>query len=168
MSEITLYTCNCDRKKLVKYDPTDQQKPNYLHKIVTVNFDLKEPSTVVNPVIVLSKTHIGDNWSQINYAYIPSFNRYYFIDTITCENNGLLRMELHVDVLQTYQAGLRSTPFEIARSESVNSKYFIDPEKALIQRRVVRYIKAMSNGASAGVPQSASNTTKYFITVAGG
>lgn len=169
MSEITLYRCTCDRKKLVKYNPS--RNISYLNKIGETidSFRIKEPSSIINPVILLSRATVGGNWASVNYAYIPSFNRYYFVDNITCEHDGLLELELHADVLQSYYSQLLNTAFEIARSESLNSKYYIDPEKAIIQRRVVQYLQAKNAGGTAqGVPQSAANTKKYFITVAGG
>lgn len=160
MSEIILYQNKSDRKQLTK--------DLSLIVDITETFRLKEPTSVTNPVVTLSKTTVGKNWANVNYAYIPMFGRYYFIDKPGTLNDGLVTYEMTVDPLMTYRGNLLNTAFEIARSESVNSKYYIDPEKAIIQRRVVEYLPAKSGGASAGVPQSASNTTKYFITVAGG
>lgn len=161
MSEIILYKNKSDRKKLNKD----------LSQIVDITgtFRLKEPTSVISPVVTLSKETIGKNWAQVNYAYIPMFNRYYFIDKPGTLKDGLVTYEMSVDPLMSYKGALLNTAFEIARSESVNSKYYIDPEKAIIQRRVVQYLPAKNSGGTAqGVPQSAANTKKYFITVAGG
>ena len=154
MSEIILYQNNSDRKKLKKN----------LSEIVdiTETFRLKEPVDVIRPRVTLSKETIGKNWAKVNYAYIPMFGRYYFIDKPGTLQDGLVTYEMTVDPLMSYQAGLLNTAFEIARSESVNSKYYIDTEKALLQRRIVTYKKIGS------ITQDAANTKKYFITVAGG
>lgn len=161
MSQIILYKNKSDRKKLNKD----------LSQIVDITgtFRLKEPTSVIYPVVTLSKETIGENWAQVNYAYIPMFKRYYFIDKPGTLKDGLVTYEMSTDPLMSYKAGLLNTAFEIARSESVNSEYYIDPEKAIIQRRVVQYLPAKNAGGTAqGVPQSAANTKKYFITVAGG
>lgn len=161
MYEITLYRTSCDRKKLVKYAP--ELGINKLTKIGSTidSFRIKEPSSIINPVILLSKTTVGQDWAQVTYAHIPSFGRWYFVDNIVCELDGLLRMELHVDVLQSYYSQLLNTQFEIARSESLNDSYYIDPELALQLRRVVEYKKI-------GSISQASIGNKYAITVAGG
>ena len=163
MSDIYLYRYSCDRKKIVKHAPTDLGV-SFLSEIaaITETFRIKEPSSIINPVVTLSKTSVGKNWASVNYAYVPMFKRYYFVDNITCEKDGLLTLELHVDVLQSYYSDLLKTSFEIARSEYLNDSYYIDPELALQLRRVISYKKIGS------IPQSAANTKKYFITVAGG
>ena len=161
MSEITLYRCTCDRKKLIKYSPS--RHISFLNKIGETidSFRIKEPSSIINPVILLSRATVGGDWASVNYAYIPSFNRYYFVDNITCEHDGLLELELHVDVLQSYYSQLLNTQFEVARSESLNDPYYVDPELALQLRRVIYYRKIGS------VPQSAIGN-KYALTVSGG
>ena len=117
----------------------------------------------MNPVITMSKVSIGEKWSTVNYAFIPEFKRYYFVDSIECLNDGLLSLSLTVDVLYTYSDDLLRTRFEIARSEKINNSYFIDTEKALRGRRVVKYLPI----GTGGIPQSATGN-KYTITVAGG
>lgn len=163
MSDIYLYRYNCDRKKIVKHAP-DDLKTSFLSEIskITETFRIKEPSSIINPVVTVSKSSVGKDWASVNYAYIPMFKRYYFVDNITCLHDNLLQLDMHVDVLQSYYSQLLNTTFEIARSESINSEYYIDTEKALLQRRIVTYKKIGS------ITQSAANTKKYFITVAGG
>ena len=152
--KISLYKCKDDRKKIVK-------KPAPIVENVLIR--LKEPTNIMNPVITMSKVSIGEKWSTVNYAFIPEFKRYYFVDSIECLNDGLLSLSLTVDVLYTYSDDLLRTRFEIARSEKINNSYFIDTEKALRGRRVVKYLPI----GTGGIPQSATGN-KYTITVAGG
>jgi len=169
MSQIMIYKCTCDRKKLIKHDPDN--KRSWLSPICDTidSFRLKEPVDVLKPVVTISRDTLGKNWAKANYAQIPMFGRFYFINNPGTLHDGLVTYELSVDPLQSYMGDLLNTPFEISRSESVNSKDYIDPEKAIIQRRVVQYLPAKNAGGTAqGVPQSAANTKKYFITVAGG
>lgn len=153
MGEIVLYQNSSDRKKIRKNLRQIQD--------ITETFRLKAPCSIINPTVTLSRQSIGDSWAQANYAYIPRFKRYYFINNITVEHDSLVSVSMSVDPLYTYAAQLLNTQFEIARSESVNSSYFIDNEKALMNRKVVTFLNV------GNIPQSQSGK-KFTITVAGG
>lgn len=155
MSEIYLMKCSDDRKRIMK------TPSNVLLNDASISMHLKEPTSIISPVLTLSKSKIGDQWASVNYAYIPEFGRYYFVDKIECLTHDQLELSLTVDVLYTYRSQLLSTSFEIARSQKINSKYYVDTEKALINRRVVTY------EIFGSVPQSTTGK-KYMLTVAGG
>lgn len=52
---------------------------------------------VERPVILIDSTV-----QDVNYAYIPLFNRYYYIDEIIQVRNNLSQLVMTVDVLMTY------------------------------------------------------------------
>lgn len=153
MGEIVLYQNSSDRKRIKKN----------LREIrdITETFRLKAPCSIINPTVILSRQSIGDNWALANYAHIPRFKRYYFINNITVEHDSLVSISMSVDPLYTYAAQLLNTQFEIVRSESVNSPYFIDNEKALMNRKIVTHLDL------GNIPQT-RNGKNYIITVAGG
>lgn len=155
MSEIRLYKVQNDRKTICKN----------LNPIVhiTETFRIKEPTDLLNPVVVLSKSSVGENWPEVNYAYIPMFGRFYFVNDIRLLSNEMIELSLAIDVLWTYASGLKNTAFEIARSESLNSKLFVDPELYL---QVKRTIDAKLVGSI--TQSSGSSAKKYCITVSGG
>ena len=152
-NELYLYTCKDDRKKI--------RKQMTLVSNGAITMHIKQPTSVINPVIIISSEHIGENWSSINYAYIPDFSRYYFVDNIECRHDGVLVLTMTVDVLYTYKTDLLNTKFMIARSEKLSDPYFIDTERAIINRRIVTYKKL-------GKIDQSANGKKYTITVAGG
>ena len=154
MSAIILYTSSSDRKKLQKALDKKGESDALL---------LKEPCSVISPVVQLRRSTLGKAWAQINYAYIPDFKRYYFVDDITALNDGLLELKLSVDVLMTYADSLLSLQLEIVRASSLNSKLYIDPEMPLQANKLLSYKKI-------GLfPESVSDSTNnYYLTVAGG
>ena len=66
---------------------------------LTLNGNLREESSVINPTILVEH----NNLSVYNYAYIPNFNRYYFVSEITSVRNGLWRVSLKCDVLESFK-----------------------------------------------------------------
>ena len=103
---ITLYNNKSERNAVIK-TPTEV-------RIVTGT--LREESSLIDPVITFSD--IGDVITNINYAYIPDFNRYYFVTNVTCVRNNLWRISFHVDVLYTYRTQIRKNHAIIERNEN--------------------------------------------------
>ena len=57
--------------------------------------------------------------SSYNYCYIPEFKRYYFIDEIVSVKNGIWRVSLHVDVLESFKAYYMNLNCVIDKQESL-------------------------------------------------
>lgn len=77
---------------------------------------LKAPCSVTDPIIEI-KEKIENYYYKYNYAYIPDFKRYYFIDNIRSE--GMLWIyTMHCDVLASYKESIESHGFYILRSSS--------------------------------------------------
>ena len=82
---------------------------------------LKDTSGVINPTIAL-KLDMSFNVSAYNYAYIPDFERYYFVREWTWER-GLWVASLDVDVLATYKTQIGvSTQYVLRSSLASNGK----------------------------------------------
>lgn len=97
--------------------------------INTVNGTLRAPSSIIDPVI----TCICDNnnaWrARCNYAYIPEFNRYYYVTNIVAvdgvldtqssfpEPHQLWEFHMHVDVLMSFKDQIRAQSAVVARQE---------------------------------------------------
>lgn len=88
--------------------------PGGLVSNVEVDCNIKTPSSVVHPVIELA-TPTSANILTSNYAYISSFNRYYFINDIQF-NNGFWLISLTCDVLATYKSTIGSSKFYVLRA----------------------------------------------------
>lgn len=85
--------------------------------------NLKDDCDICDPVIEVEST---SNLSAFNYAHIPDFNRYYFINKI--ENTGakFWRLTLHVDVLHTYHTALLNCEVIAANSYNRFNMYLPD------------------------------------------
>lgn len=84
----------------------------------------KEDIDIMKPVISL-RLAVGNAPETRNYAYIPSFNRYYFVDSWTY-SNGLWNAELSVDVMGTYKSQIGSSSVYVLRSSSEYDLEMVD------------------------------------------
>ena len=73
-----------------------------LSKEITMNGNLRDECSVISPTILVEHS----NLAGYNYAYIPEFNRYYFITEITSVRNNLWRISLKVDVLESFKTDI--------------------------------------------------------------
>lgn len=87
-----------------------------LTELTTLTGTLREQSSIIDPIITISD--IDSYVGQMNYAYIPQFNRYYFITNVESVRNNLWRVSFHVDVLYTYRVEIRANSAIIERNEN--------------------------------------------------
>ena len=109
---VNLYTFN--KKKNSTAQPTGTG-------IVLSNVQLKDETSVINPIIIINPNSSGMpnpfTPSAYNYVYIQKFSRYYFITDMKWIN-GLWEMSLVVDVLGSFKTGIGSLSEYIVRSAS--------------------------------------------------
>lgn len=89
----------------------------------TFNCRLKDPCSVIDPVITVSVGPL--TWPDYNYAYISDFHRYYFVDDIVAVG-ALFEMHLRCDLLATYKTDIGSASLYVLRSASQYDGNLID------------------------------------------
>lgn len=85
---------------------------------------MKAGSGIMHPVLSFDLGLTSDP-SQYNYAYIPAFERYYFIEEWYF-NQSLWTATLKVDVLATYKTAIGGTSLYILRAAGANDGSVID------------------------------------------
>ena len=101
---------------------------------VTLECRVMTPSNIINPSIELKASPLG-----YNYAYIPSWGRYYFIDDVQFVSGAYL-VSLSVDVLASYKAQIGSETAYVLRSASDSDGAINDtlyPANSNITRSIV-------------------------------
>lgn len=82
------------------YNMSDERKINKdLIEGEVFEGELRESVSVMNPTIRFEKEAV----LRYNYAYIPSFQRYYTINNRTCFRDGLWDISMSVDVLMSFR-----------------------------------------------------------------
>ena len=85
---------------------------------------IKSGSGILHPTITLDLGKTSDP-SQYNYAYIPNFDRYYFIEEWYFDR-ALWTASLKVDVLATYKTEIGSSNLYVMRCASEHDGNIID------------------------------------------
>ena len=89
---------------------------------VVLTGTLKESTNVLTPSIVIE----GENFSEYNYSYIPQFHRYYFIESMEVIRLNLWRVNLTVDVLESFKTSIKAQKVIICDSEENGASDYID------------------------------------------
>lgn len=105
-------------------EPNRVNKTEYLTEQLRVNGNLRDVSDVINPSITFESA--DDKILKSNYVYIPTFNRYYFINSITSVRTNLWRVNLHCDVLYSFRNDVLQIKAIIDRQENNFNRYLID------------------------------------------
>ena len=88
--DIELYRCKSPKNKLNKT----------LEKTLTVSADIYEYEQNRNR---LSFRFTVSDVGEFNYIYIPDYNRYYFVESVSLSENGMNVYECECDYLMTYK-----------------------------------------------------------------
>lgn len=80
-----------------------------------LNITLKNDVNVTAPIIILNDKFGELDFMKCNYAYLPEFNRYYFIRYVTGRGAGIWNLDLECDVLETYKQDIFNSLATISR-----------------------------------------------------
>lgn len=118
--------------------------PNVMNKTLTliaenVPCDIKEPADREKPFLFTT----GD-LLHVNYAYIPHFNRYYWVYPET--GQGITtRYRLESDPLMSFKDAVLSSPAVIARNPWHFDLYVPDPKMPIEARTASAVLKFAAN-----------------------
>lgn len=85
--------------------------------------DLRDAVNLMNPVIRFDTDHI----MRYNYAYIPEFQRYYLVESITAVRDKLYDVQFSVDVLMSFRGHILQLPVVVDKqSMNENGDEYID------------------------------------------
>lgn len=82
---------------------------------------LREETSVTSPVVLMEL----ENPSGYNYAYIPEFMRYYFISDMVSVRNGLWRISMQVDVLESFKNYILDLGVILSDSENKGAENYL-------------------------------------------
>lgn len=122
---ITLYKNTAENNRI--------DKTEYLTKVIDLQGYLRQETNIINPSIIIE--YAGE--INFNYVYISTFNRYYFVNSISSVRSNLWRIELSVDVLMTYKSTILNYNCYVSRNENEYNDYIEDTYLPLQYEKVV-------------------------------
>lgn len=93
----------------------------------------EDSNSILNPRLLLKW---NEGYIGANYAYIPEFQRYYFIDDISLNTGGNCVVSLSVDVLYTYAAQIMQLTVTASRSSNKYNRYLNDNEQVTTNKPI--------------------------------
>jgi hypothetical protein len=127
---VKFYTVGKKKNSTYKPDESAQSR----------DFDcsIKENTSIIEPVLIIQYNDMTATPFGLNYCYIPSFKRYYWVKDWR-NDNALWYAELKVDVLATYKEIIEKYNYYILRASTASDGDIIDslyPMKPKIHRSV--------------------------------
>jgi hypothetical protein len=144
--ELTLYQCQSAKNHLDK----TLRYPAEMHGT------LRGVCSEVSPTITVQH----DNPAPYNYAFIPQFNRYYYIDDCVSVRNGVWELSLSCDVLMTYRGAIRNAMVVLENSEVVGVNEYLPSDIWTATAKTRTDIKQFPSGLS--------DTGEYILITSGG
>ena len=123
---------------------------------VNLSGNLRNESNVVNPTIIVNT----DNPTIYNYAYIPAFNRYYFIADYISFRTGIWQLNLKSDVLMSFKDSILNSNVLVNKTESVGKINYLSGNNWVNSCKTKTDIISFSNGLL--------NEGQYILITAGG
>lgn len=124
-----------------------------------------EGKMVYNQNILTPEFTIKGDISAYNYAYIPLFNRYYYIKSIVALSADAMGVKFQVDALQSFKTQIDECDVILERQETKSNSLMNDPEYWTLQSKdiIPKYFR-YSNGEKCVFDR---NDNVYILTIAG-
>lgn len=134
---------------------------NKLNKTISLliekNVKLKNETNITKPTIILK----GDISNNMNYVYIPKFNRYYYIVDKKSINNEMYEIFLEVDVLMSFKEIILNLHCIIDKQQDLTNinKYYNDGSFIVSSKEFVKTIN---------FPNGFNENGEFILITAGG
>lgn len=134
---------------------------NKLNKTITLliekNVKLKNETNIIRPTIILN----GDISNNMNYVYIPKFNRYYYIVDKKSINNEMFEIFLEVDVLMSFKEIILNLHCIIDKQQDLTNinKYYNDGSFIVSSKEFIKTIN---------FPNGFNENGEFILITAGG
>lgn len=94
---------------------------NAINKVLSeqreLNIVLKDDIDILNPFFTM---HVFNGLFVYNYVFIPAFSRYYFIENITLLTANIAKIDLKVDVLESWKTDILAGICHITKENNAN------------------------------------------------
>ena len=136
--KIAMYNYSGDPRVINKSIPAyDPQGDNVFTAYLSTPCEIMHPTITIAYNGNLANGLTAKPW---NYAYIPDWGRYYFVDDYTSNSAGKLTVDLSVDVLYTYRTNLLASPVTVVRWSGAGINFVHDDKFPMWNTRTKKIV----------------------------
>ena len=139
-------------------------KSEFLLGVGTLSGALRDECSLITPGIVYQSSDVP----EFNYVYIPIFNRYYFVTSLSSVGKNVWRMELNCDVLMSYKDSIFMLQGVIGRQENDFNDFLIDDKIPTQKDAIVEIVNPISTTLNPFDTRKGFTDYIYALTVIGG
>lgn len=110
-------------------EPNRLDKTKFLTLVDSLNGEFREENSITSLSITIEYNKVPD----FNYVYIPTFNRYYYVDDVISVRTNLWDIILSVDVLMSFKDAIKSCKGFVERNEDESNPQLIDKKRVIEQ-----------------------------------
>ena len=137
-------------------------KGQYLAPVGSLVGALRDECSMLTPSIVYQSESVP----TFNYVYIPIFNRYYFVTSLSSVSKNVWRMELNCDVLMSYKNEILLLQGVVGRQEIDFNPMLVDSELPTQDNPEVEIVNIPSTAFKSHTNVE-SNFYNFVLTVIG-
>ena len=124
-----------------------------------VSATIKGALSVENPVLILQ--YKSDIQSNVNYVYIPEYNRYYFVTDIINLTGGRYEIHCKVDVLMSFKDNILNLSCIVDKQSSKdNANMYLDDGSFVVQSK--EFVDTIN------FPRGFNDNGEFILITAGG
>ena len=124
-----------------------------------VSATIKGALSVENPVLILQ--YKSDIQSNVNYVYIPEYNRYYFVTDIINLTGGRYELHCKVDVLMRFKDNILNLSCIVDKQSSKdNANMYLDDGSFVVQSK--EFVDTIN------FPNGFNDNGEFILITAGG
>ena len=147
--------------RVILYNTTSDNR--VLNKHITlikeIDAELKDADDVISPTLKIQRFK---DWEKVNYIYIESFNRYYYVNTIKQLLGNTILLNCSVDVLMSNKNAIRNLTCIIDKQENSATTYsdkYLDDGSFITECRTFNSIL--------NFPQGFNDAGEFILITAG-
>ena len=108
--------------RVILYNTTSDNRvlSKNISLIKEIDAELKDANNVISPTLKIQRF---EGWEKVNYIYIKSFNRYYYVNTIKQLLGNTILLDCSVDVLMSNKDAIGNLTCIIDKQENSSTTY---------------------------------------------
>ena len=104
---------------------------------------LRDEASIISPTIVIQ---IAES-IRFNYAYIPAFKRYYYINNVESVRTGVWKVYMEVDPLMSFKTDILALKVVAAKQSLItNGDEYIDDGSLVTDNLIFKNVYNFANG----------------------